>query len=316
VDKLPKYGFDHLVLQPTTLCNLNCEYCYLPNRKGNNRMTVEIAKQVAETIFRAQTNYKRCITVVWHGGEPLATGLSHFKNLVEAFSELKEMGLVKHKIQTNATLINEKWCDFFKSENFSVGVSLDGPKFLNSARKNWGGEYTFSKAKQGLELLKNEDIDYYLLSVISASNVNYPHELLSFWRESNPNSVCINIEEEEGHNVKSKTINYSQALTFWENLFQSWSSKPNIRIREFDKVLSWILKTYDKKFRFELKDTAQNNPRNIWPTFSWNGDIFIISPEFMSINNSEEKEKFTVGNILNTNLNDVIKKPESIKCLS
>ncbi|MEV7238140.1 hypothetical protein AB0N06_30590 [Streptomyces sp. NPDC051020] len=36
-----------VLMQPTTLCNLNCSYCYLPDRKVSRRMSVGVAQAVA-----------------------------------------------------------------------------------------------------------------------------------------------------------------------------------------------------------------------------------------------------------------------------
>ena len=59
----------YVVMQPTTLCNLDCSYCYLPFRAADNRMPVGVAAAVAESV----SPFARAgrFSVVWHGGEPL-----------------------------------------------------------------------------------------------------------------------------------------------------------------------------------------------------------------------------------------------------
>ena len=37
----------YVVMQPTTLCNLDCAYCYLPFRAADRRMPVAVAEAVA-----------------------------------------------------------------------------------------------------------------------------------------------------------------------------------------------------------------------------------------------------------------------------
>lgn len=39
--------FRIVVLQPTTLCNLNCNYCYLPGRDKQNLMAPAAAELIA-----------------------------------------------------------------------------------------------------------------------------------------------------------------------------------------------------------------------------------------------------------------------------
>ena len=52
-------------------------------------------------------------------------------------------------MQTNGTLLNDEWCEFFKEHNFLIGLSLDGPRDLHDVyRVDKGGQPTFDKAGQ------------------------------------------------------------------------------------------------------------------------------------------------------------------------
>jgi sulfatase maturation enzyme AslB (radical SAM superfamily) len=42
--------FQTLIVQPATLCNLDCTYCYLPSRGRQTLMTVKVAQQLALSI--------------------------------------------------------------------------------------------------------------------------------------------------------------------------------------------------------------------------------------------------------------------------
>src|SRR3954467_7168281 len=88
ISTLPTY----VVMQPTTLCNLDCSYCYLPFRKVDRQMPVEVARAVAASVNRwARTGR---FSVVWHGGEPLAAGREHFAALLAPFA-----AEVEHHVQ-------------------------------------------------------------------------------------------------------------------------------------------------------------------------------------------------------------------------
>src|SRR5688572_19475467 len=97
-----------IVVQPTTFCNLNCRYCYLPNRHKQLLMDIEVAKALADQI--SSWELIRPVCLIWHGGEPLATGMNYFESLIQPFRTLMEAGRVIHEIQTNATLITNEWC--------------------------------------------------------------------------------------------------------------------------------------------------------------------------------------------------------------
>jgi hypothetical protein len=117
-----------VIMQPETLCNLDCTYCYLPFRHERNTMTLAVAEAVAASVRPWAAS--GTVEVCWHGGEPLATGRAHLGRLMDAFAGID----VKHVIQTNATLIDEAWCEFFAERDVHVGISIDGPPADNASR--------------------------------------------------------------------------------------------------------------------------------------------------------------------------------------
>jgi len=122
----------YVIMQPTTLCNLDCRYCYLPLRAHDRRMPVEVAGAVAASVNEWAQAVPR-FSVVWHGGEPLAAGRDHLAALMAAFHG------VEHHIQTNATLVDDEWCAFLAERGVKVGLSIDGPEDLTAQRVNRGG---------------------------------------------------------------------------------------------------------------------------------------------------------------------------------
>ena len=84
-------------------------------------MPVAVAEAVAASVNRwARTGR---FSVVWHGGEPLAAGREHLAALMAPFG-----AGVEHHVQTNATLIDDAWCEFFAEHEIRVSVSVDGPR--------------------------------------------------------------------------------------------------------------------------------------------------------------------------------------------
>ena len=63
----------YVVMQPTTLCNLDCAYCYLPFRRGRPADAGRRwpgGRRVGQRLGADNGRF----SVVWHGGEPLAAG--------------------------------------------------------------------------------------------------------------------------------------------------------------------------------------------------------------------------------------------------
>ena len=74
-----------LVLQPSPFCNINCDYCYLPNRTSKKRMPLEVVAATIEKVFAADLVLGP-LTVIWHAGEPLAVPISYYE---QAFDEIR-----------------------------------------------------------------------------------------------------------------------------------------------------------------------------------------------------------------------------------
>src|SRR6202012_6006644 len=75
-----------LVLQPSPFCNINCDYCYLPNRTLKKWMPLEIVGATIEKAYAADLVLGP-LTVIWHAGEPLAVPISYYER---AFDEIRQ----------------------------------------------------------------------------------------------------------------------------------------------------------------------------------------------------------------------------------
>src|ERR1700734_2155841 len=59
-----------VVLQPTPFCNINCSYCYLPQRSDKTVMADATLRAAFERGF-ASGWASDDLSVIWHAGEPL-----------------------------------------------------------------------------------------------------------------------------------------------------------------------------------------------------------------------------------------------------
>ena len=64
-----------LVLQASPFCNINCDYCYLPNRTSTRRMSMQVLASAIEKTY-ASDLVRGELTIIWHAGEPLAVPIS------------------------------------------------------------------------------------------------------------------------------------------------------------------------------------------------------------------------------------------------
>lgn len=292
-----QFGFHGLVLQPTSLCNLNCEYCYLSERDKRQEMSVEITERVAKDLEEFPN---KNILVMWHGGEPLACGLEHFSMLINPFVKLERQGTVTHSIQTNATLIDSRWCQFFQEHDINVGISLDGPIWANKKRVDWAGNESYERTLRGIRFLKEAKIKFSVIAVVNFELLDKAKEMYEFFCELGCDSLGINIEERECANQSRLICDDERVAKFWHELFIAWQEHPRIRVREFLRTLRRMHKLNEASW---AKPKVINE--NIFPSVAHNGDVVFLSPELLG-GKSPEYNNFVVGNILSSSLQDII----------
>src|SRR5262245_37581909 len=124
-----------LVLQPTPFCNLDCSYCYLPDRGDTRRMSLETLDRALRWVADSGL-VREPFSLLWHAGEPLVVPVAWYE---EAAALLRRYGEgqppVTQSVQTNATLIDKEWCGYFRRRDIEVGVSVDGPAFLHDRHR-------------------------------------------------------------------------------------------------------------------------------------------------------------------------------------
>lgn len=295
-----------IVMQTGTLCNLDCKYCYLPHRMRNKKMPPLLASRVSDCLATLP-GADWPIHIVWHAGEPLAVGVSYLEELLQPFAELEHRGAITHVIQTNATLLNARWCALLATHNVRVGVSIDGPAWATTQRVDWTGTEAYPRILRGIELLKEHALPFSVIAVVGATSIQRAQELYSFFADLGCGSLGINIEEWEGKRRGREIIDDDRVEQFWEELFLAWRANPTLRIREFDRVLNYM----DAVCNERISSATPTSPQviDILPTVGWNGEVSVLTPELHDVC-SEKYENFVVGNILTTPLGDVLKRAE------
>jgi len=70
----------------------------------------------------------------WHGGEPTLLGLDYFHKIVELQRRHQPRGRrIVNGIQTNGTLLDEKWCRFLSTEEFGVESAWTARRICTTA---------------------------------------------------------------------------------------------------------------------------------------------------------------------------------------
>lgn len=213
-------------------CNLACSYCYYLNladlfaEDPKPLMTdALLATYIRQHIDAYPGNTVR---FSWHGGEPTLLGLDYFQRIVE----LQQLHCPPHKriangIQTNGTLLNDKWCQFLAKHHFSVGLSLDGPKEIHDQyRKTIQGTSTHDAVMRGYAGLVKHRVPLDILCVINDYNVMYPLQVYGFFTAIGAKYLSfLPLVEQVPGGISERTVDPEAFGAFLCTVFDLWQAK-------------------------------------------------------------------------------------------
>jgi len=219
-----------------SICNLNCQYCYFLGKEklypgSGFRMGDDVLEELTRQYVESQPIPE--VTFSWQGGEPTLMGLDFFERAVALQQKYAKRGTrIYNALQTNAVLLDDVWCAFFKQHEFLVGVSLDGPRECHDAyRVDKGGQPTFRRVMAGLALLKKHGVDFNILTAVHAANASRPLEVYRFLRDQAGAQFIqfIPIVEWEsgpgcppGRRVTERSVSGPQYGEFLIGVFDEW----------------------------------------------------------------------------------------------
>lgn len=230
-----------LIIKLTNNCNLNCSYCY--HRHDLNRnMGLSLAKEQIDTMIRQLfAHNEKYAEFIWHGGEPLLAGIDIFRFIVEKQQTYNTKGLkIRNSVQTNGTLLNKEYIQFFMDNDFSIGISIDGPFDMHSAeRGTFPSEY--QKILQALDYLCTTDAKYGTLCVVGKQHIGQAARIFQMIDEHKIGNIgflpCI--VHNQGIIDQKLTISPEDYAQFMIELFEIWihSNTRGLSIRNFDDCI-------------------------------------------------------------------------------
>ena len=306
---------DLLVVQPTPFCNIDCRYCYLPDRNSK----AVVARQTLHNLFSqvfASGWVGDSLSVVWHAGEPMVLPIGFYRAAFRMIDRLKPADVVvAHSFQTNGTLIDDAWCAFFAEERIGVGVSIDGPKqFHDRHRLTRVGGGTFDRTMAGIRLLLRHEVPFHVISVLSPASMAAPHKMFDFFVEEGIEQVCFNVEESEGDHVSDSFREVGVEAAYFRFLSEFWrlsAAAPGkiTFIREIEHAVRQVIRPTDAPFCNQLVE-----PFAII-SMDWAGNISTFSPELLGLKNPAY-EDFLLGNINRDLLADLPHRPNFTRMLA
>ncbi len=230
----------HVLAKPTgAACNLACSYCFFLDKEllypgSRFRMPDEVLESYIRQLIESHRTDR--MTVAWQGGEPTLMGVDFYRRAIECQGKYRRPGMTfENTVQTNGTLLDDEWCDFFKEHDFLIGISIDGPRELHDAyRVDKGGHPTFDKVMRGLRLLQKHGVRFNILTTVNRINADYPLEVYRFnrdeagvdWMQFIP--VVERLDDDglalrqEGNKVSNRSVLPEQFGAFLIAIFDDW----------------------------------------------------------------------------------------------
>lgn len=284
-----------IVIQSTSFCNLDCAYCYLPNRHLKNRFALESIPLLVEKLAAAEL-LNPDITVCWHAGEPLVLPADYYREAKRLFDAHAPAGVqFRHSFQTNAVLLSDAHAEFMAECEALVGVSIDGPEDLHdSRRKTRDGRGTFARTMAGFERLVRHGVTPSSIAVLGRDSLPQADRIYDFFRGLGVRNAGFNIEEIEGINRESSLSGDAigaEVRNFFRRLHDRAAADPQpLRIRE---LASGLEATMSGLAGMEGGST-ENNPLSIL-SVDTNGRLATFSPELLQVEG--DSDRFTFGDL-------------------
>jgi uncharacterized protein len=263
-------------------------------------MAQDVIHAVCRGVLQSDSASKD-ISILWHAGEPLVVPPNFYRTAFEILERARPACTkLTHKLQTNGMLLTREWCQLFKEFGVVVGVSIDGPAHIHDLhRRTRGGEGTFSKVMAGIDLLREFEIPFNTIAVLSKQSLESPGEIFQFFESLRPATVMFNVEEIEGINRQS-SLNFEAAQERFSSFFKTYLDLMHLhnstqRLREIHGMLEGILQNDGV-----LNDNHLTRPFAC-VSIDRKGNLSTFSPELLGVRH-HTYGNFIFGNILHSSL--------------
>ena len=245
----------NIIIKTTNNCNLRCKYCY----NGDSQFSKEYLKlESVRRLFKILSADFREISVVWHGGEPLSCGIDYFRKVVEIQEELSDNQgnkvVFTNSVQTNGTLIDEEWIEFFKKHKFKVGISFDG--INNDAYRQMT-----EKVLASMRLMKSKGMGVSCLAVVADDDYDIVGNYKYFASMGVP--VEFSYMFMEGGAKELAPLSADSFIKKYKELADYWfTDKNGVGVRLIETYVAMSLGNY---FRICNHASCHGKYLSVWP---------------------------------------------------
>lgn len=289
---------------PTARCNLNCRYCYIPQkmrRSGKHmpREKIFAALERLRDYFKTTMRADRLPQVVFHGAEPMLNRAALFA-AIEHYHKSFRFG-----VQTNGTLLDDSASAFLIERGIGIGLSLDAPLAFvaNRTRRSWDGRGVFDAVEKAITRLKGYP-NCNVICTITKKNLKYLVPMVDYLHALEVPVCMLNIvrctlpaarkiKPDDGEATKA----YLAALDRTHVLYKRTGRK--LIVANFANVLVSILAPTARRLMCDISPCGGGR---CFFALAPDGGLYPCS-EFIGV------PEFCGGNIFRDDINEVLKTP-------
>lgn len=285
-----------VILKLVDYCNFDCDFCRYPHNKERNIMSFDTYKTIVTKAceYNIAQGVNR-LSIIYHGGEPLLWGIELFEKAIQFQNELRVTYpklMFRNSVQTNGSLLDAEYIEFFKANNFNIGISIDGPDEINFHKNKKGNKVVFENMKK----MRDAGCSFGILSVITNEHAGWAERYYDFLIENDIHSLgfcyCI-YDEDKKITVKNEVLTEFLKCFFDKYFFGTYK----LSVREFDSVMKLCLGAKPSACTYSYR-SACGNYFSIRPS----GDVLFCDPYTLG--------KKALGNILTESFFDIKNNPE------
>ena len=254
----------HVIAKPIgPICNLRCDYCFylekeaLYGKDESWRMSDETLEAYVRQYIQAQPEVIDQVDFAFQGGEPTLLGIDFFRRVLELQKKYAPAGMQIHNsLQTNGLLLDDRWCEFLRENDFLVGLSLDGPVNLHDKyRRDKQGRGSFDRVCRAMRRLFRQGVEFNALTCVHRANADHPVRVYRFLRDAgirfiqfipivqrleDPAAGAAARDARPEELASSRSVRPEQFGRFLVEVFDEWVHHDvgQVFVRDFDQALA------------------------------------------------------------------------------
>jgi uncharacterized protein len=263
-------------------------------------VSTSLEKIAQECLLRSQGGYTSA-QIIWHGGEPLLRTRDFYSAALEVQKKYPNVKF-NNSLQSNLTLLDDAWMDFFLKYDFKVGGSLDGPDWANGiSRPTMGGDSSTQRVLENILAAKQKGLNIGVITVIGRHNYQRLPELYAFFKHNGIDFEANMLTSDGFAKDGSLSLTPKEFAYSVNQLFDLWfydKEEPILTASSFMKNAVAMLTGES------IECTFSGFCRGRYISIAANGDVYPCG-RF----NSKETPQYKLGNILRDDLRTMILSP-------